>query len=162
MSSLGWGGGVPAVGAAGQLPAALMDVPVMGSAEQGQVGQVGRATVQPGDQMMALAPGQRPITARKDTALVAHGQSRALGRGHDPGAAPHIQRPAGGAAQGWGKQGQGGPQPPLEPDRLGMVGIAGRGWLAVGGLAAGDQHPGHGPITGQPPTRLGAQRPGPS
>ena len=35
------------------------------------------------------------------------------------------------------------------------------GVLVLGGVA-GDQHSGHGPVTGQPPTGLGVQRPGPA
>jgi hypothetical protein len=37
----------------------------------------------------------------------------------------------------------------------GLVLVAVAGLLAVGGLA-GDQHPGHRPITGQPPTPSGS------
>jgi hypothetical protein len=36
MSSVGWGGGEAAVGGAGELPAALMDRPMMSPAHQGQ------------------------------------------------------------------------------------------------------------------------------
>ena len=50
---MGWGGGQPAIWVAGQLPAAVMDGPMMGPAQQDQVGQVGRAAVQPMPEMMA-------------------------------------------------------------------------------------------------------------
>ena len=40
VSWLGWGGAELAVGAAGQLPAALVDGPMVGPAEQGEVVQV--------------------------------------------------------------------------------------------------------------------------
>src|SRR4029450_12762885 len=55
----GWGGGGEAAGGfADQLPAALMDGPVKGPADQGQVVQVGGATIQPMPHMMGFAPGQ--------------------------------------------------------------------------------------------------------
>jgi hypothetical protein len=55
---MGWGGGQPAVGAAGQPPAALMDRAVVGPAHQGQVSEVGGAAMQPVPQMMGLVtPG---------------------------------------------------------------------------------------------------------
>ena len=95
MSSLGpvgWGGGQPAIRLADQLPAALMGRPMMGPADQGQVGQVGRATVQPVAQMMGLTPGQRPHTAGEDTAAVADGQGGPLGALHDPAGPPDLQR----------------------------------------------------------------------
>ena len=40
-----WGGGELAVGSADEPPAARVDGPVMGPADQGQVGQVGGATI---------------------------------------------------------------------------------------------------------------------
>ena len=78
--SVWWGGGQPAVGAAAQPPAPLMHGPMMGPAHQGQIGKVGGAAVQPVDQMMSLAPGQRPGTGGEDTAPVTHGQGAAPGR----------------------------------------------------------------------------------
>ena len=66
-SSMRWGGGQPAIGVAGQPPAALMDRPVMGPAHQRQVGQVGGAAMEPVDQMVGLAPGRgrsQPATAQ--------------------------------------------------------------------------------------------------
>ena len=77
------GGGVAvslAVGAAGQPPAALMDGAVVGSAEQGEVGQVGRAAVEPVPQVVGFAPGQRAGTVGEDTAAVADGQGACVGR----------------------------------------------------------------------------------
>jgi hypothetical protein len=74
MSPIRWGGGEPAVGlVAGQPPAALVDRPVMGPAQQGQVGEVGGAAVQPVAQMVGFAPGQGTGTTREDAAAVAHG-----------------------------------------------------------------------------------------
>src|SRR5215216_6184127 len=84
LSSAPGGGGEPAVGAAGQLPAALMDAPVMGSADQGQVVQLGGAAVDPVPQMMGVTPGQGTVTVGEDTTLVADGEGVALGRGDDP------------------------------------------------------------------------------
>src|SRR5215217_3819150 len=95
LSSLAGGGGDPAVGATGQLPAALMDAPVMGSAHQGQVVQVGGAAVDPVPQMMGVTPGQGPVTVGEDTATVADGQGGALGWGDDPGRPSDLQGPAG-------------------------------------------------------------------
>jgi hypothetical protein len=78
VSLVGWGGGAAPVGAAGQLPAALLDLPVVGSAQQGEVGQVGRAAVEPVLQVVGFAPGQGPVTGREPTAAVADGQGGAL------------------------------------------------------------------------------------
>jgi hypothetical protein len=51
-------GGQPPIGVSVQLPAALVDRPMMGPAHQGQVGQVGGAAVQPVPPMMGLVtPG---------------------------------------------------------------------------------------------------------
>jgi hypothetical protein len=61
--SMGGGGGDVAVGGAGELPAALVDRPVLGPADQGQVVQVGRATLQPMLEVVAFAPGQGPATS---------------------------------------------------------------------------------------------------
>ncbi len=100
MSPIRWGGGEPAVGlVAGQPPAALMDRPVVGSAQQGQVGQVGGAPVEPVAQMMGLAPGQGTGTTREDAAAVAHGQGGALGGGDDPAGPAEVQRLGGGATK---------------------------------------------------------------
>jgi hypothetical protein len=58
VSSVGWGGGQLAVGAADQPPAALMHSAMVGPAEQGQIGQVGGAPMEPVAQMMGLVtPG---------------------------------------------------------------------------------------------------------
>ena len=77
---------------------------MMGPAEQGQVGQVGGATLQPGDQVVALAPGQGPVTVGDDTAAVADGQGAGLGGGADPAGPAHLQRLAGRAAQDRGSR----------------------------------------------------------
>ena len=72
LSAVGWGlsmgsgGGEAAVGAAGQPPAALMDRPMMGPAQEREVGQVGGAALQPGDQVVALAPGQGSVAVGDD------------------------------------------------------------------------------------------------
>jgi hypothetical protein len=80
-SSMRWGGGEVAIGATGQLPTALMHRPMMCPTYQGQIGQVGGAAIGPVDQMMTLAPGQRPVAVGNHTAAVADGQGAALGRG---------------------------------------------------------------------------------
>jgi hypothetical protein len=115
VSSLGWGGGEAAVGAAGQVPAALMDRPVMSPAQQGQVGQVGGAAMQPVAQMVGFAPAERAVTAGNDTAAVADGQGGPLGGLDDPAGPADLQRLGAGAAQDWGQQGHRGPQPPRHP-----------------------------------------------
>ena len=99
MSSVGRGGGEAAVGLAGQPPAALMDRSMVGSAQQGQVGQVGGAAVEPVAQMMGFAPGQRPVTVGEDTAAVADGQGGPLGGLDDPGGPPDLQWLGGGPAR---------------------------------------------------------------
>jgi hypothetical protein len=175
VGSMGPGGGEPPVGAAGQLPTPLMDRPMMGPAHQGQIRQVGGATIQPMDQVVALAPGKRPGAVGDHTAAVAHGQGHALGGADDAGGAAQVHRVAGGAAQDRGQPGQGG----LESVRqaalatavagLGAVVAAGMrmaagllgSWMLVTDLAA-DQDPGHRAIAGQPATGLGGQRSDPA
>ena len=61
--SMWWGGGQPAVGVAGQPPAALMDRAMVGSAQQREVGEVGGAAMQPMSEMVGFAPGRGPVTA---------------------------------------------------------------------------------------------------
>jgi hypothetical protein len=58
-SSKRWGGGEATVGISGESPAALMDHPMMGPTEQGQIGQVGPGRVQSagGDQQDRFGPG---------------------------------------------------------------------------------------------------------
>ena len=88
-----WDGGELSVGMAGQLPAALMDRSMVGSAEQGQVGQIGRAAMEPVAQVVGLAPGQRAGAVGEDTAAVADGQGGALG-----GWTTRVARPT---SSGW-------------------------------------------------------------
>ena len=109
MSSMRWGGGELAVGSAGQSPAALMDRSMVGSAHQGQVGEIGAAAVEPVAQMMGFAPGQRPVTVGEDTAAVADGQGGPLGGLDDPGGPPDLQWLGGGPIQDRGDQGHRGP-----------------------------------------------------
>ena len=71
--SVGWGGREVAVAAALQPPAAFVNGAMMSPAQQGQVGQVGGATVQPVNQVVGLTPGRRPIAAGEPTAAVADG-----------------------------------------------------------------------------------------
>jgi hypothetical protein len=96
VGSIRWGGGQPPVGGAGQLPAAVMDGPMMGPAQEQQVGQVGGAAVQPVPQMMSLTPGQRAGTAGAPTAAVADGQGAALAGLDDPAGPAGVQGLAGG------------------------------------------------------------------
>ena len=116
---------------------------MMGPAEEGEVGQVGGAAVQPGDQVVALAPGQGPVTVGEDTAAVADGQGAGLGGGADPAGPAHLQRLAGRPAQDRGQQGHGRLEPVGRPCiAAGVVVAAGvviaavaPAWVA--GLAAG-------------------------
>ena len=138
-----WGGGQLAIRAAGQLPAALMDRPMMGSAQQGQIGQVGGAAMEPVAHMVGFAPGQGPLAVGEDTAAVADGQGGALGGLDDPGGPPDLQRLGGGATQGRGQ---------LPSWRLGAarsspsvpLRVVGFGWC----LAAGVAWPGAGVVAG--------------
>ena len=89
---VGWAGGQAAVRVTGQPPAALVDRPVMGPAQQGQVLEVGGAAMEPMSEMVGFAPGQGPVAAGEHTAAVAHGQGGALGGGHDPAGPADLQR----------------------------------------------------------------------
>ena len=104
MSPVRWGGGELTVGAAGEPPAALMDRPMVGPAQQGQIGQIGGAAVQPVAQMMGLAPGQRPLAVGEDTTPVTDGQGGALGGLDDSGGPPDLQRLGGGATKDRGSK----------------------------------------------------------
>ena len=73
VSSVWWGGGELAVGPADEPPAALVDRPMMGPADQGEVVQIRRPAGQPVPDVMALAPGQRPRAAWEHAAAVANG-----------------------------------------------------------------------------------------
>ena len=101
--SVGWGGGQPAVGVAGQPPPSLMHRAVVGSADQGQVVQVGGAAMQPMLEMVGFAPGQGSRAAGEDTAAVADDQGGALGGGDDSGGAADLQGLGGAAPKGWGE-----------------------------------------------------------
>ncbi len=166
VGPVGWGGGEPAIGLAGQPPAALMDRPMMGPAHQGQVGQIGRATMQPVPQMMGLTPGQGPLTAREHTATVTDGQGGPLGGLNDPGGPADLQRLGRGHRPGPGATAP--PPPATAPPSSPAVGaVVGSGSLVVGSIVvvvvaaglAGDQHPGQGTITSQPPTPSGSSGP---
>jgi hypothetical protein len=91
-SSVRRGGGELAVGVAVQPPAALVHGTVMGAAQQHEVGEVGRAAVQPVAQVVCVTPGERPVTAGEAAAAVTHRQGDALGGRHDPYGATQLQR----------------------------------------------------------------------
>jgi hypothetical protein len=144
----------------------------MSPAQQGQVGQIRWAAIQPVRYVMALTPGQRPVAVGEHTATVADRQGAALGRGDDPAAPADIQGLAGAATQDRGQQVHGRPQPPLKSlclapatgERSDIGARTGVGSVLVVsagaevGVVAGDHHAGQGPVTGQPPTRLRSQR----
>ena len=75
---------------------------MVGPAEQGQVGQVGGAAMQPVAQVVGVAPGQGPLAVGEDTAAVADRQGGALGGLDDPGGPADLQRLGGGARPGSG------------------------------------------------------------
>jgi hypothetical protein len=117
VSSMWWGGGELSVGAADEPPAAVMDGPMMGPADQGQVVQVGGATLQPMPDVMGFTPGQRPATAGEDTTTVADGQGLALGGGDDSGGPAEVQGSAGSPTQDRRQGGQDRRQPSLATRR---------------------------------------------
>src|SRR5215207_1284570 len=175
VASVGWGGGEVAVGAAGQLPAPLMDRPMVGSAHQGQIGQVGGAAIDPVPQVVALTPGDGPGAVGEHTAPVADGQGGALGRGDDSAGPPDIQRLGRRAPEHWREPVHGRPQPSRQPcwpalgsgERSDLDPRTGGGLLVVVGVVgvagvAGDDPPGDRPVASQPPARLGAQGAGPA
>jgi hypothetical protein len=89
---------------------------------------------------MGLTPGQGAGAVREHPAAVAQGQSSALGWGHDPAGAAHIQGLAGGPAQERGQPGQRGLEPPGQPQVAAGVAVAVRVVVAGGprrALAAG-------------------------
>ena len=122
MSQIRWDGGPPAIRAADQLPAPLMDRPVMGPAQQGQIGQVGGAAMQPMPHMVGVAPGQGSGAVGEHTAAVTHRQGGALGGLDHSGGPADLQRLGRGATQDRGQVGDGGPR--LEPD-------GSLGWWAI-------------------------------
>ena len=126
VSSMGWGGRQAPVGLSAQLPAALMDRPMMGPAQQDQVGQVGGAAVQPVQEMMGFAPGQGAAAAREDTAAVTDGQGAVLGGGDDPAGPPDVQRLAGRPAQGRGSMAAAARSHPARPSGGRDLGSVGR------------------------------------
>jgi hypothetical protein len=84
-----------------QPPPALVHRPVVGPAQQGQIGQVGRAAMQPVAQMMGLAPGRR---------------SRAAGKTHSRRRGPPGRRAGRPTRPGWcGPPPAAGPAPRLGP-----------------------------------------------
>ena len=178
-SPIRWGGGEPPIRRAGQLPAGFVDGPMMGPTEQGQVGEVGGAAVQPADQMMPFAPGKRPGAVGDDTAAVAGGQGGLLAGCDDPAGPAEVERLAGvppslGDSRVTAAHSHLHPPASRWPSELGCSRSAvpprrcprGRGWASQpgcqGGLAAGlsaDHDPGDGGVAGQPPAPLRVQGP---
>src|SRR6267143_7147915 len=54
-----------------QHPAFFVDHPMMAAAQECQVGQLRGASLDPPDQVMSVAPAQRPVAAREEAMLVA-------------------------------------------------------------------------------------------
>jgi hypothetical protein len=84
------GRGQPTARVTAQPPPAFADGSVVGPAQQRQIGQISGTAVQPVEQMVGFAPGQRPRTAGEDTAAVADGQGGAVGGLDDPAGPPDI------------------------------------------------------------------------
>jgi hypothetical protein len=112
MSSVGRGGGHPTISLADQPPTPLMDRPMMGPAQQGQISQIGRTTVEPVPKMMSLTPGQRPLTAREHTATVTNSQGGPLGGLDDAAGPADLQRLGRRTPKDRGQQGHRYSQPP--------------------------------------------------
>jgi hypothetical protein len=101
-------------------------------------------------------------------------QGRRVGGLDNSGGPAHLQRLTRCPTQHRGQQDGRGPQPRFQSGcpvpvtgRHGLVvTLAGFGravvWVGLGGGLAADHHPGHGPITGQAPTRLRGQWPCPA
>jgi hypothetical protein len=154
-SPIRWGGGEAPIRSAGQPPPTLMDRPVVVSAQQGEIGQVGGAAIEPVNQMMTVAPGQGPGAVGEDTTAVADGEGVALSGGDDPAGPPDVQGLAGGAAQDRGEPVHGCLEPGGQAVLVAVIVAAG---VVVMVLAvAADHHPGQGAVTGQPPTGLGME-----
>jgi hypothetical protein len=176
MSPMRWGGGPLAVGISGQLPAALMDGAVVGSAQQGEVVQVGGAAMDPVVQVVGIV-GQRWWCGGEDAAAVPDGQGGALG-----GVVTRVVRPS---SSGWvGAPARVGGNRVMAAWRWASSPGVGLGsWAAVvvwcrtrvgtagttkvvvvvglevtAGLA-GDQDSGHRPVTSEPWAGLGSSGP---
>jgi hypothetical protein len=109
----GWWGAVAAGGrgqdeplAAGvtvQPPAAFVDGTVVDPAQQHQVVQAGRTTLNPVSQVVGVGPGRRPVTAGRDAAAVAYRQG-ASQRGRDKAGGAAEVKELGGGAKRWGSR----------------------------------------------------------
>jgi hypothetical protein len=147
---------------------------VVGPAHQGQVGEVGGAAVQPVAQVVGFAPGQGRWQPGKTQP-----PSRTARAARWAAWTTRLLRPTSsgwlGAAQDRGEQGHGRLEPfgqvPFVAEAvvarvaagvvrvIGVVVAAGVLMVVVAGGVAGDQDPGDGPVTGQPPAGLGVQGP---
>src|ERR1700683_4431033 len=86
MGLIGWDHQDPLI-APDQLPATLMDRPVVAIAEQDEVLQVGRPAVAPVDDVVGVGPGSGAVAARPHAALVANperGPGSIAGQTHCP------------------------------------------------------------------------------
>jgi hypothetical protein len=123
---------------------------MMSPTQQGEIRQVGRATIHPMVEMMGVTPGRGPRTAREDTAPVAHRQGGPLSRVDDPGGPADLQRLARGSTQDRGQQGHGRPQPRLNraraPGSGSVIGAGARG--STGGIVSGGSEVTGGSIVG--------------
>ena len=127
---------------------------MVGPAHQGQVGQVGGAAMEPVAQMVGLAPGRGSVAAGK-----AQPPSRTARAARWAAVTTRLVRPT---SSGWV-----GPPPRAGGSRVAAARsraarlVVAAGVVAGVGPVAGDQDPGDGAVTGQPPARLGVQRPAP-
>lgn len=74
------------------VPAVMMDHPMVVTAQQHQVMEVGWSAVGPVHPMMGYAPTRRPGTARKGASAVSCGQRRPLASRHEPLFPANIER----------------------------------------------------------------------
>lgn len=81
-------------------PAALLEVPVVVAAEQGEVVEVGVAAVGPGEDVVALAPLRWMGAGGEGAAGVAGDEGEGLGAGGDAAGAAEVEDGAVGVEQG--------------------------------------------------------------
>src|SRR5215207_2197644 len=94
-----------------------MDGSVVGPAQQGQIGQVGGAAMEPVPQVVGVAPGQGPFTVGEDTAPSRTARAARWAGLDDPGGPADLQRLGRGPTQDSGAAGswRPGAGPPAHP-----------------------------------------------
>ena len=153
MSSVGRDGGQPAISLGGSAPARPRGPPDDATAQQGQVGQVGRTTVQPGRRWVGFTPGQRPLQPGKKQPP--YGRPAARWAAQTTRLVRRLQRLGRRPTQDQGATAPSRPAaaPPTPSTLLGACSpVLGRRTavveMTVAAGLAGDQHPCQGTITG--------------